>query len=301
MARKETHIPGPDQLLRESWAIYKKRFGLLLGVIIIPALISIALLAGITPFGVAALAFLDPIVTAVIAVIFVALLAIIMTIVQAWSQAALVIAIHEHDNNPRVGEIFKQAWSKIGQYWLVTLLVFILTAGGFFLFIIPGFIFSVWFTFAIYVAVLENKKGMDALHMSRQYVEGRFWDVFGRLLVPGLIGLVISMAVNLVFKLSPDAQVISDSIGSLISFFLAPLFAIYYYTLYTHLKKSAGEIDLVAARKSNGIYIATGVVGTIIGIAFATLLVTVASTVFPDKADLQSTPTPSTSNVSLTS
>jgi len=58
--------------------------------------------------------------------------------------------------------------------------------GGALLFIIPGIIFSIWFSFALYSVILDEQKGIEALKHSKSLVKGRWWQVFWRLLVPGI-------------------------------------------------------------------------------------------------------------------
>jgi hypothetical protein len=303
-------LPGGRELLTESWAIYKKSFGKLFAAIIIPALAVLALfllvalplllVGGFTLFssdGINATG-----ITAIIAAIVIS--TIVLSVVQAWSQAALILAIDEHDKKSSVSEILNKAWSKVRQYWIVVLLTGFLTLGGFMLFFIPGFIFSIWFTFALYIAVLEKEKGMDALLKSKKYIEGRFWEVLGRLIVPGLISFAISLLAGALFGFSNDNQSAGDAISSLISFVLTPLFTAYYYLLYKEVKRTAGDVSLAGANKAKGLYITVATIGTIIFLAIAGLIIVAISS--PEAKDYYNdftaspTPTPTTLESSTT-
>lgn len=91
---------------------------------------------------------------------------------------------------------------------LVALIQLLITLGGFILLIIPGLIFSIWYSFAQIAAVLDGKKGMDALRFSKKLVTGRFWKITYRTIVGPLV-----MAVLYVLILGILIMVISALIG----------------------------------------------------------------------------------------
>jgi len=62
-----------------------------------------------------------------------------------------------------------------GPYLWVFFLLNIIIAGGFFLFIIPGVLFSVWFSLALFVLIFEERRGFNALFRSKHLVSGKFW------------------------------------------------------------------------------------------------------------------------------
>jgi hypothetical protein len=74
--------------------------------------------------------------------------------------------------------------------------------GGLLLFIIPGLMFSVWFMFSTIAALLDGKRGMEAITFSRELVRGRFWRTarFG-LIGPLIIFLCYLFATNLIITL----------------------------------------------------------------------------------------------------
>jgi|WetSurMetagenome_2_1015567.scaffolds.fasta_scaffold99865_3 hypothetical protein len=63
----------------------------------------------------------------------------------------------------------------------------------FLLIIIPGLIYSIYWTFALYAVALSGKSGKEALDYSKTIVKNRWWTVLGYTLVFGLIGLVLSI------------------------------------------------------------------------------------------------------------
>ena len=78
----------------------------------------------------------------------------------------------------------KKATHLVVPGFIVSLMVAIAVIAGLFLLIIPGVIFSVWFSFVLYEVIFEGKKGMDALHASKGMVTGRWFDVLWRLVAP---------------------------------------------------------------------------------------------------------------------
>ena len=66
----------------------------------------------------------------------------------------------------------------------------ILVAGG-----AIGFLYftkwTVWYSFAPYLVLLQGKKGAQALMASKALVVGRFWPVFLRLMVPKMLCIVV--------------------------------------------------------------------------------------------------------------
>ncbi len=79
---------------------------------------------------------------------------------------------------------------------LISIVTALITLGGFLMIIVPGVIFTVWYAFAIYLVILEKKKGVGALlHESREMSRGKFWPIFGRLVLPAAFWAVIAYLV----------------------------------------------------------------------------------------------------------
>lgn len=86
---------------------------------------------------------------------------------------------------------FKQAknkgleqWGKTFMYALGLGIMLILL---YILLIIPGLIFNIFWTFAIYFIILSNKKLFEAMKASKQLVQGQWWRTFGYLLAISLV------------------------------------------------------------------------------------------------------------------
>lgn len=75
---------------------------------------------------------------------------------------------------------------KLLPFLWVSILSSLATLFGFFLLIIPGLIFLVWYRFSQNFAVIDDVRGLAALRASRRIVSGRWWAVFVRIVLPGL-------------------------------------------------------------------------------------------------------------------
>lgn len=127
---------------------------------------------------------------------------------------------------------------------LVGLLAGLAVLGGFVLLIVPGIIFSIWFAFVGYAVILDGAKGTAALRASKTLVEGRWWGVLWRLLVPGLVYLVISGLIQIPFDTLAAASqsdivgLISLIVSGLVSLILTPFITAAQVILYLELKKT---------------------------------------------------------------
>ncbi|MFC1598994.1 hypothetical protein ACFL2U_03250 [Patescibacteria group bacterium] len=144
--------------------------------------------------------------------------------------------------------LYEIAFRKIPSYFVVAVLVGIITILGFILLIIPGVIFAIWYSFAIYINILEKKdnKGWTALKRSKELVKGRWGKTFWRLLIPPLAIYALSMVVviGLMFMLTggqvslenPQHALLYNTLSTVIILILSPLFTSFYIILYNSLK-----------------------------------------------------------------
>ena len=153
-----------------------------------------------------------------------------------------------------LNELFQSSMKKVASYFWVGILVGLITMLGFILLIIPGIIFAIWYSFAEYIVVLEDKdnKGLKALSVSKDLVKGRWGAAFWRLVIPALIlytaGIIIALVLTLIFSLGNvdfstlDQNLIFNALTSLVFLCLAPLFTAYGVILYNNFKKTERTI-----------------------------------------------------------
>lgn len=139
-----------------------------------------------------------------------------------------------------------------GLIWPViytSILVMLIVLGGTIMLIIPGIIFSIWYTFTYYAIIFEEKKGVAALKASKELVTGRWWAIFWRLFAPGLfyalILIIITYAITygLAYMLSGMTYVLVNGIlTSIVSSIISPLTALVTIVLYYSAKENPVQV-----------------------------------------------------------
>lgn len=236
---KISSLPGVGDLLNRTWQIYKERIWVFLGIMILPVLIAlvIALLFG----GLFILQIKNFFQLGLSSLPILVILILITIIIFLWSRVALLFSIKEREARIGIRDSFARGWSKIISYFWISILVGFITVIGFLLFIIPGIIFSIWFSLATYVLVAEGSTGRRALSRSKQLVSGFWWKVLWRFLVIGIIALIISFIISLFEGLIGIPKEIDIS-SIAISLFFTPFAAVYSFLIYEELKKIKEEM-----------------------------------------------------------
>ena len=207
-----------SDICKKSFEFYKSEFYLILTLSCIPfaSFLIISLLTeliggkihdNILVFGLGSLAVL---------------FGLFSLVINYWVNLTFFYAIKERGITKDARGLLVFSWNKIIPSSWITFLVAIILIAGFILLVIPGIIFSIWFSLALYVFVFEDIKGMPALYRSKELVKGYFWSMFGRLFLFGIItGLVGSIPV----------------VGNVISiFFVVPFSIVCLYFVYEDLK-----------------------------------------------------------------
>jgi len=94
-------------------------------------------------------------------------------------------------DQPDTSESLRFARGRLGSLILVSLLGAVLTFLGFLLFVLPGVYLWIAFSVAAPVLLFEGVKGSGALGRSRRLVQGRWWPVFGTLLLGFILAAVV--------------------------------------------------------------------------------------------------------------
>ena len=141
----------------------------------------------------------------------------------------------------------------------VVFLQAIIFIGGILLFVAPGLLFLVWYGFAQPIAILEDKRGMQALADSKEMVRGRFFKVAGRLVGgPLAVGIIYSSVAALVIMLVASfagidpltvfdqnkAPIWAETIQIVGEVIAMPWVAVYMTMLYLDLKKNPFKKEL---------------------------------------------------------
>ena len=246
---ENTVLLDPGELISQAITLGKQRFWTLVGITAfgwaimsaaIFVLILIFVLGGIAT-GISASAH-QPATTAIVIVgVIVGLLAVIgLVILGTWIQAALITGALRYREKIGVFEAYKQAWEKIGSYFMTAFLYGLATLGGYLLFFFPGIMVTVWLFPAIYIAISEGKRPLEALVQARNYARGRFWSVFGRLLILWALQIVLLIVAYILslFAGKDFQQLVYNLLYSISSLVIIPFSFLYIVRLYESLKGS---------------------------------------------------------------
>lgn len=178
-------------------------------------------------------------------VILAVLAGIYLVYLMIWFQASVTLMVKNRATNMQPQEIMTSAKSYLWSYFGTSLLMGLLTLLWTLLLIIPGIIFGIYYCLAEYIVIDKNIGGMKALRMSKDYIKGRWWQVFAAVLGLMAVGALVSwalQAIALVF--GPDVAPILESVLSLVfQLFFGPYAVIYMYLVYERLKSLKPEIS----------------------------------------------------------
>jgi hypothetical protein len=179
----------PQELFRRSLLLYKNNLWLLLGYaawLFVPFAIIIALSYASGHWLITAAAIL----VGAIELFFAFWISILLT-----KLTAQLIEGKKVDQKT----LHIETTQRLPAYLGVVFLQAVIFLGGLLLFVAPGILFAIWYSLAQPIAVLDNKRGMQALADSKELVRGRFLKVAGRLIAgPLAIGLIYSVVAALI-------------------------------------------------------------------------------------------------------
>ncbi len=242
-------LKSPIDLAKAAWTAFTKRwkFYVLLTVVsaLIPGLVFLvggAIAAAVGIGGAAggagkAAVFLVGLVM-LAAYIFAIYLSIIF-------YGGLMLAVANEQINS-VRDAFNRAKPMGKDLFVVALIVGILVSLASLLFIIPGIYLAVCWAFAMWLAVLEGKKGMAALKASKAMVDGRWFAVFGRILAFVVIVWLVMAVPQAVFA-AIRLPILAGIWSLLVSLVVGPVGAIYTYLLFQNLKQTKAPAPVVTA------------------------------------------------------
>ena len=226
---------GPVSLLTNSWNFLKIHWKSLVPLALVPiALFFVAQLLMGAGAGVG-LALNAPVgIGFGIIGLIIILVAIFLMII---SQAAVILAIqrlHTDAAAPiKVVDQYKLGMPLFGSILFLLLLSLLVSIGSMFLLIIPGIIVSVYIVMYMYALIIDGKKGFSALSESYYLIKGRWWGVFGRYIVLGLILIAAQLIMGIAFS---AGSVVSMVLNIIINSVTSVFSAIYLYRLYISLK-----------------------------------------------------------------
>lgn len=225
---EDTRLLGPKVLLSGAWRLFRSRIKTLFALMLIPVLSFIAAV-GLSILFIA----LIPGSWAWLTVTLIVVLVLLAIAVMVPIYPALILNLKEESN---IGwkRSYRGGFPYFWPFIWVALLTGLAVMGGFALLIIPGIMVSVWLYFASILTVAENARGIDALQKSREYVRGRWWATFWRILVPTLL----LMGLQIILSMFPFSQDLSDTLETILSLVSTPFIIAYDYLLYKELHRT---------------------------------------------------------------
>lgn len=139
----------------------------------------------------------------------------------------LIIVIYSQGDRMGIKKALVVAAKKYFGFLVASILLLIFVILGLVALIIPGIYIAIKLLFTQQEVVINRLKPMDALKRSWEMTDGRFWEIFGFLLVVLIISMVIYffvLAVSLMSYLIPQAAIataVSDVVLSLVSAFIS--------------------------------------------------------------------------------
>ncbi|HOX30378.1 MAG TPA: hypothetical protein P5080_04525 [Candidatus Paceibacterota bacterium] len=282
--RQTDLLPSFSQILGSSWQIYRLKIKALIGITLIPVLASlffviIALLcvALFSALGVVTGGAYTSIIV-VIAIVLGLIAVIALLYLAFWGQIALLYNIGSGEAIGAV-ESYKKTKGKIWDFAWIACLVGLIELCGYLLLLVPGIIFSIWFSFATIVFLFENEKGMNALLKSREYVRGKWWNVL--ILLWAMSGLFLLLSWTFSFlgdglkaANSHEAiQLLFGFVEQTALFILAPLQTVFVYQTFKSLKAVKPEMVFTPSKRTRTAAIITCVLGGLVLVALIALAV----------------------------
>lgn len=140
-------------------------------------------------------------------------------------------------------ELFKETRGFFWRFFGLSILTGILVLLWTLLLIIPGIIFGVFYSFALYLLVFEDVRGMNAIKRSKALVTGYWWAVFGRTMFVILVAMLISFVLSIPFVFMSQGTIIYsiyNSLQSIVWAIVTPVFMIFSYLMYKDLRHIKG-------------------------------------------------------------
>ena len=228
-------------LLRGAWSLFSGRFKTL-AAIILPPIAAMGALSLWVSFGISPWVYL----AALIAV----------SVLQLISELALIKAISVETG---FSDAYKYALKNFFPYLWLIVLASVVIMGGLLLGFIPGVIFSVWFALSVYILVVENQKGMDALVRGREYVRGYWWNIFWKLT---LASLLLSVLLSpLLWLLDKVGGAIAGLIVFALGYLAGAFLAVFIYRLYQDVISVKPEMAVAPVGGKRGWFIFAAILG----------------------------------------
>ncbi|KKR71276.1 MAG: hypothetical protein UU12_C0004G0023 [Candidatus Woesebacteria bacterium GW2011_GWA2_40_7b] len=232
-------LSGPIELIKKSFKIFFKKENLTYFLKIYAPLLPFAIIGLLQEnyinFDSQSLPgqfqFIDKYTWLALLMLIVGLLGIVLSF---WVNASGILAADGVLRGKRlsVKEIFRITWKMLFRFSVLNIAIGLIVGVGLIFLIVPGVIFLVLFYFAMFELVTKGIGIREAMNNSKVLVKGKFWKVFGRVLIFGGFSILTSI----IFDLTPFG------LGSILTTLLGALFIIPALLLYEELDGSTRNL-----------------------------------------------------------
>ena len=248
MAGGLAELSAFGELLGKSLKMYELLFKKVVTLALISALAVFPLMLFIFSFGFFASSSTSAKIVAGILLVAALIFLIYIAVV---TQVATLFLLD--DGSRSVGEYFKKGMNVAWKAIVVSLLTGLLTLLWTLLLIIPGLVFSVYYSFSIYALIYENQAGMAAIKRSFALVKNYWWAVVSRTVFLSLIYLAAFAVVSLPIYFLPENSALAifwNMVLSALRFITSPIFAIFSYLIFKELVNIKGPYLNDATQKT---------------------------------------------------
>jgi len=232
-------LPSAPTLLKDAWNLYMRRFRLFFG-IVLTAFVLISL--GVTIIQKLFFPFPLPFLVGGQYLVIFIILIISFIFVSTWAKLALLYAI-SNEEIKHLKDAYLVSWQRILPFLGLSILIGIIIAGGFILFVIPGIIFLVWLCFSAFIFVEDKTSIFQSLNASREYARGKWWNIFIRIVFMILLLMLASILSSIIFfNILPIPFSIAQILNVFLTVFLMPLAMSYFFFLYKSVRSQSVSI-----------------------------------------------------------
>lgn len=237
-----------SDLFKQSLKMYEALFKKVVILALISALAIVPLMLIIFSFG--SMGGQSQAIKILLGVLFVVAL-VLLIFVAVSTQAATLFLLE--DGGRDLKELLKKGMGMAGALVAVSVLTGVLTFLWTLLLIVPGIIYSVYYSFSVYALVYEKQTGMAALRRSHQLVKNYWWSVIGRTIILSLIYLAAFIVVSIPLYYLPESSRLAffwNMVISVLRFITSPVFVIFSYLIFKELVAIKGSVLTNVAQKT---------------------------------------------------
>jgi len=203
--------------------------------------LTILLSSGLMSAGVIQDSTALPIMVTVTCITFLVLLALLAIFNIAIGNAQILV-IDAHKDPSSLTTLIKGGYRVAVPMLLTGLLGGLLIIGGFFVFIVPAWLFMFLFSFSAYAVVLDGYGPIPALRRSIALVSSHFWSVFTRIVLLYVIYFFVSYLFPKVLGLvSGDFNLLVQGLSFVADVVLGWYMLAYTLTLYKQIRATSGN------------------------------------------------------------